>query len=326
MIELLKKLMYAPSVSGRENGIREIIKNEVAPYADEIRIDPMGNLIARKKGEGKRVVFAAHMDEIGYFVTFIDDKGLIKVGNVGGINPVSSCYDEVVSEKGVYGVIVPSSDKEMPKCEELIIDIGAKNKKQAEAKVEIGDFFVHSPRLKRLQGNRCIGRPFDDRVGCAVLIEALKNVKNTENDLYFVFTVQEEVGSRGAKPVAYGIEPDIGIAVDVTIAKDKPAAISASTVKLGGGVAIKVKDSSVICSYELVEMLRNLCEEKKIKYQDEIILAGGTDTSVIQVAKSGCMAGALSIPTAYIHTVNEMIDISDVKEAVKLTTLIAERI
>jgi len=326
MTELLKRLMLAPSVSGREDKVRNIIRKEVEPYADEIRVDPMGNLIVRKKGNGKKILFAAHMDEIGYFVTFIDEKGLIRVGNVGGINPLSSCYDEVVSEKGVYGVIAPSSNKEMPKCEELSIDIGAKTKKQAESKVEIGDFFVHSPRLKRLQGNRYIGRPFDDRVGCAVLIEALKNIKTTDNDLYFVFTVQEEVGSRGAKPAAYGIEPDIGIAVDVTIAKDKPATISASTVKLGGGVAIKVKDSSVICSYGLVEDLRKLCEGGKIKYQDEIILAGGTDTSVIQVAKTGCQAGALSIPTAYIHTVNEMIDISDVREAVKLTVAIAERI
>jgi len=326
MTELLKRLMLAPSVSGREDKVRNIIRKEVEPYADEIRVDPMGNLIVRKKGNGKKILFAAHMDEIGYFVTFIDEKGLIRVGNVGGINPLSSCYDEVVSEKGVYGVIAPSSNKEMPKCEELSIDIGAKTKKQAESKVEIGDFFVHSPRLKRLQGNRYIGRPFDDRVGCAVLIEALKNIKTTDNDLYFVFTVQEEVGSRGAKPAAYGIEPDIGIAVDVTIAKDKPATISASTVKLGGGVAIKVKDSSVICSYGLVEDLRKLCEDGKIKYQDEIILAGGTDTSVIQVAKTGCQAGALSIPTAYIHTVNEMIDISDVREAVKLTVAIAERI
>ncbi len=325
MTELLKKLMYAPSVSGREDKIREIIKKEVASYADEIRVDPMGNLIVRRMGKGKKVMLAAHMDEIGYFVTFIDDSGLIRVGNVGGINPLSSAYGEVVSEKGVYGVIVPSSDKEVPKCEELTIDIGVKTKKQAEAKVEIGDFFVHSPRLKRLQGNRYIGRPFDDRVGCAVLIEALKRAKATDNDLYFVFTVQEEVGLRGAKPAAYGIEPDIAIAIDVTSVGGKPQSPKTS-VRLGKGATVKIKDSSLICSYELCEKMRALADENNIRYQNEILLKGGTDAGSMQTAGGGCMAGGISIPTAYIHSVNEMIDISDVKEAVKLAVLIAERI
>ena len=325
MTELLKRLMLAPSVSGREHKVRDIIRNEVEPYADEIRVDPMGNLIVRKKGNGKKIMFAAHMDEIGYFVTFIDEKGLIRVGDVGGINPLSSCYGEVVSENGVYGVIVPSSDKDMPKCEELTIDIGVKTKKQAEAKVEIGDFFVHSPRLKRLNGNIYVGRPFDDRVGCAVLIEALKRIENTDNDLYFVFTAQEEVGLRGAKPAAYGIEPDIAIAVDVTSVGGKPQSPK-STVRLGKGATVKIKDSAVICSYELCERMRALATENKIKYQDEILLKGGTDAGSMQTARGGCMAGGISIPTAYIHSVNEMIDISDVKEAVKLATVIAERI
>ena len=325
MTELLKKLMLAPSVSGREDKVREIIKKEVSPYADEVKVDPMGNLIARKKGSGKKIMLAAHMDEIGYFVTYINENGLIKVGNVGGINTLSSCYGEVVSEKGVCGVIVPSSDKDMPKCEELTIDIGVKTKKQAEAKVEIGDFFVHSPRLKRLNGNIYVGRPFDDRVGCAVLIETLKRVKDTDNDLYFVFTVQEEVGLRGAKPAAYSIEPDIAIAIDVTSVGGKPQSPK-STVKLGKGATVKIKDSAVICSYELCEKMRALADENKIKYQDEILLKGGTDAGSMQTARGGCMAGGISIPTAYIHSVNEMIDISDVREAVKLATVIAERI
>ena len=326
MTELLKKLMMTPGVSGREYKIREVIRAEAEKYADEVTTDPMGNLIARKKGNGKKIMLVAHMDEIGYFATYIDSDGLIHLGAVGGINPMSSAYDTVVSERGVCGVAVPPDNTDIPKAEKLLVDIGVKTRKQAEAKVSIGDFFVHSPRLKRLAGNRYVGRPFDDRAGCLVLLEALKSVKNTENDLYFVFSVQEEVGSRGAKPAAYGIEPDIGIAVDVTTVSGKPASKSASKVKLGQGAAIKIKDSSVICSYELVEIMRRLAEERRIKCQDEIILAGGTDTSVIQVAKTGCQAGALSIPTAYIHTVNEMIDISDVREAVKLTVAIAERI
>ena len=326
MTELLKKLMMTPGVSGREYKIREVIRAEADKYADEVITDPMGNLIARKKGSGKKIMLVAHMDEIGYFATYIDGDGLVHLGAVGGINPLSSSFDTVVSEKGVCGVAVPPDNKEMPKTDKLCVDIGARTRKQAEARVSIGDFFVHSPRLKRLAGNRYIGRPFDDRVGCLVLLEALKSVKNTENDLYFVFSVQEEVGSRGAKPAAYGIEPDVGIAVDVTTVSGKPAPISASSVKLGNGAAIKIKDSSVICSYELVEIMKRLSSDRKIKCQDEIILAGGTDTSVIQVAKLGCMAGAISIPTAYIHTVNEMIDMGDVREAVKLACALCEEI
>ncbi len=325
MTELLKKLMLTTGVSGREGKIREVIKTEAEKYADEIFTDPMGNLIVRKKGNGKKIMLAAHMDEIGYFVTYIDEKGLIRVGAVGGINATAAAYSEVVSENGVYGTVVPSSKEEIPKANEMYIDIGARNRKHAESRVQIGDFFVHTPHLRRLSGNKYMGRPFDDRVGCLALLEALKNIKNTDNDLYFVFTVQEEVGSRGAKPAAYRIEADIGIAVDVTSVSGKPDSPK-SSAKLGNGAAIKIKDASVICSYEIVEKMREIANKKKIKHQDEIIISGGTDTSVIQVAGAGCLAGAISIPTAYIHSVNEMIDISDVKEAVKLICAVCEEI
>lgn len=325
MTELIKKLMFVPGISGREDKIAEVIKKEVEAYADEVYTDPVGNLIVHKKGNGKKVMFAAHMDEIGYFVTFIDDRGLIKVGNVGGINAIAGAFTQVVSEKGVYGVIVPSDMKDV-KVDGLYIDIGAKTKKQAEAKVKIGDYFVHVPAFRRLNGStRYIGRPFDDRIGCAVLIETLKNVKNTDNDLYFVFSVQEEVGCRGAKPAAYSIEPEVGIAIDVTAVGGKPGAPTMD-VKLGGGAAIKIKDASVICSYEIVNKMRELAKENKVKYQEEILIRGGTDTSAMQISKGGCLAGAISVPSAYIHSVNEMIDMSDVKEIVKLATLVAERI
>jgi len=317
--------MLTTGVSGRENKIREVIKAEAEKYADEIITDPMGNLIVHKKGNGKKIMLAAHMDEIGYFVTFIDEKGLIRVGAVGGINTLAASYSEVVSERGVYGIALPTESNELPKVDGIYVDIGAKTKKQAEAMVSIGDYFVHVPHIKRLCGNKYVGRPFDDRVGCLVLLEALKRVKDTENDLYFVFTTQEEVGLRGAKPAAYRIEPDIAIAVDVTAVGGKPTSPK-SKVKIGEGAAIKIKDSSVICSYEIVERMRELADESKIKHQDEILLKGGTDTAAMQISRAGCLVGAISIPTAYIHSVNEMIDLSDVKEAVKLATVIAERI
>ena len=325
MTELLKRLMLVTGVSGREDKIREAIKKEVEPYADEINVDPMGNLVVRKKGRGKKVMFCAHMDEIGFFVNYIDENGFIKVSAVGGINPLSAAFTEVVSENGVYGVIVPESSKETPKVDTMYIDIGAKTKKQAQSKVKIGEYFVCVPKLRRLMGTRYVGRPFDDRIGCAIMIEALKNIKETENDLYFVFSTQEEVGSRGARPASFSVSPEIGIALDVTATGDKPGA-SPMAVSLGKGCTIKIKDPGAISSPELVKDMRRIAEENKIKYQNEVLLFGGTDASSMQVAGSGAKVSVISIPSAFIHSGVEMIDMFDVKEAVKLTTLLAERL
>ena len=324
MKDLLKRLMLTPSVSGREDKIREAIIKEVEPYADEISVDAMGNLIVRKKGNGKKIMFCAHMDEIGFFVTNIEESGRLSVCGVGGLNTLSASFQEVVSENGVVGVIFPDNSKEIPKAENLTIDIGAKNKKQAEKLVEIGDFFVCQPKLVKLQNQRYIGRPVDDRVGCAILIDALKKV-NSENDLYFVFSVQEEVGGRGAKPAAFGIAPDFGIAIDVTLSKDAGESMP-TKAKLGGGCAIKIKDSGVICSPSLVKKMRELSKEYGIKYQDEIILAGGTDASPMQIAGRGTVVGAISVPMSNIHTSCEMFDMLDVKEAVKLTIALCEKL
>ena len=325
MTELLKRLMFTSGIPGREDKIREAIKKEVEPYADEVSVDPVGNLIARKKGNGKKIMLCAHMDEIGFFVTFIDDKGLIKVSQAGGILPLACAYGEVVSENGVHGVIVPEEGKDKPTVDDMYIDIGATTKKQAEKKVKVGDYFVAMPCFRRLMGKKYIGRPFDDRVGCAIMVEALKQVKKTDNDLYIVFSTQEEVGSRGSKPAAYSIAPDIGIAFDVTGTGEKPGA-KPLAIKLGGGCTIKLKDDSVICSPELVKQMRAIAEENKVKYQNEVLPYGGTDTSVIQVAGRGAQVSAISIPTAYIHTGVEMVDMDDVLGAVKLTALLCEKL
>jgi endoglucanase len=326
MTDLLKKLMFTSGVSGRENGICQLIKKEVEPYADEITVDAVGNLIVRKKGNGKKIMFAAHMDEIGFFVTTIDSKGFAHISPVGGINYISASFTEVVSEKGVYGALVPSSKSgEAPKAEDVYIDIGAKNKKQAEKYVSIGDYFVVAPKFRRLLNNRYIGRPFDDRIGCLILIEALKNIKESKNDLYFVFTVQEEVGLRGSKPASYNVSPDIGIALDVTGTGDKLGG-GKMEVSLGKGCAIKIKDSSVICSHEIVSKMRELAKENNIKYQDEMLPAGGTDTAAMQITGKGAKVGAISIPSAFIHSGVEMIDMADVKEAIKLTTVLAKEL
>lgn len=325
MIDLLKKLMCSSGVSGREYKIRETIKNEVSAYCDEVTVDAIGNLIAHKKGNGKRVMIAAHMDEIGYFATHITSEGFVKVSPIGGINYLSGAFSTVVSENGVVGMLASVKLDEAPSADGVYIDIGARDKKQAQARVKIGDFFVHTPSIKRLLGTRYIGRPFDNRAGCAALIEALRTVKETDNDLYFVFTAQEEVGCKGARTAAYQIKPDVGIAVDVARTDDK---IGSDTynVKLGKGPTIKIKDGSVICNYDLVMELREIAKAGGIKYQDEMLSRGGTDTSQLQLAGAGTRAGAICIPCAFMHTTNEMIDVNDIKNAARLLALVAEKI
>ncbi len=325
MFDILKKLMFTSGMSGREDKIREVIKKEIENYCDDISVDNLGNLIAHKKGNGKKIMLCAHMDEIGFFVTSIDDSGFIRIAPMGGINYLYSAFTEVVSENGVHGALVPSVKDSIPKAEELYIDIGAKDKKAAEKVVTIGDYFVYEPKIRRLQGARYIGRPFDDRVGCAILIEAIKTIKKPQNDLYFVFSVQEEVGARGSKPASYSIAPDIGIALDVTATGDKLGS-STMEVKLGKGCAIKIKDSGVICDIDTVKKMREIAKEAKIKYQDEILTFGGTDASMMQIAGNGARVGAISIPSAFIHTGVEMIDMGDVKEALKLTIALCNKL
>ncbi len=325
MIDLLKKLMLTQGVSGREYKIRDMIKSEIEPYCDEISVDNMGNLIARKRGNGKKIMLCAHMDEIGFFVTNIDEKGFIHIAPIGSINYLYSSFTEVISENGTHGVLVPSSKDGVPKCEDLYIDIGAKNKKQAEKRVAIGDFFTYEAKLRHLLGNRYIGRPFDDRIGCLILIETMKAIKKPHNDLYFVFSVQEEVGSRGSKTATYGIAPDIGIALDVTGTGDKLGG-GKMAVSLGEGCAIKIKDSGVICSHDIVEKMREIAKDGKVKYQNEMLLYGGTDASSMQITGKGARVGVISIPSAFIHSGVEMIDMSDVKEAIKLSILLCNKL
>lgn len=319
----LKELCTCPSVSGREQRIREKIKALVTPFCDECKTDKLGNLIAVKRGdgEGKKIMLAAHMDEIGFLVTFIEDSGMIRVAPVGGISFTAAAYSPVVSENGVKGAVVPD-EKTKPeefKADNFYIDIGAKNKKRAEAQVKIGDFFVLTPRLERLSGGRVCGRPLDDRVGCAVLLavaESLANLK-TKDDIYYVFSVQEEVGCRGAMTAAFAIAPDVALCVDVTATGDVPGA-TPMACSLGGGAAVKIKDASVICDESLTAELCRIAKDKGIKFQREILLFGGTDTSSMQLAGAGASVGALSVPTRYIHTGSETCELSDAEACAAL--------
>ena len=319
----LKELCLCPSVSGREDKIREKLSGLIAPFCDTVSVDKLGNLIAHKKGtgEGKRIMLAAHMDEIGFIVTFIEDSGMLRVAPVGGISTVAAAYAPVVSENGVRGTVVPEANvkPEELKTDKLYIDIGAKTKKSAEAKIGIGDFFVVAPSLTKLGGGRVCGRPLDDRIGCAVLLSIAQTLASEElaDEIYYVFSVQEEVGCRGALPAAFAIAPDIALCFDVTGTGDVPSA-SPMACSLGKGAAVKIKDASVICDEGIVRALCDVARDKGIPYQKEVLLYGGTDTSSMQLAGAGAAVGALSIPTRYIHSGSETCELSDAQACASL--------
>ncbi|MBP5155401.1 MAG: M20/M25/M40 family metallo-hydrolase [Clostridia bacterium] len=321
MFELIRMFQRELSVSGGENTLADVIAGVLEPVADKITRDAMGNLIVYKKGRygAKKVMIAAHMDEIGFVATAIEDSGMIRVSNIGGINPVASSYTPVEFENGAKGVLVveDGTKPEDISNKKLLVDIGADNASAAKRRVHVGDFCACAPMLYRLNKNRAVSKAFDDRLGCAVAAYAALNCKKPAFDTYYVFTVQEELGCRGSKPAAFTVMPDYALAIDVTPA---PAAGNPDklTVKLGAGAAVKVKDSSVICSPMLVDRLAELAEEKNIKYQYEVLSAGGTDTSSMQIAGTGCHAACISIPTRYVHTPVETVDLRDVKACADL--------
>lgn len=323
--QTLKELCLCPSISGREDNIRALLSEKIAPLADTVETDALGNLIAKKRGNraGARVMLCAHMDEIGFLVTFIEEDGWVRVAPVGGIRAAMSVGSFVISEKGVKGVLVAEDGVKAADLavDKMYIDLGAKSRREAERRVAIGDFFVCRPELCRLGGTRVVGRPLDDRVGCAVLLDIAEQLADGDfaGEVAYVFSVQEEVGCRGALPAAFGLAPDYALCFDVTGTGDVPGA-KAMACKLGGGAAVKIKDSSVICHAGLVEALCTLAEEKGIRYQREILLYGGTDTSSMQLAGGGTRAGALSIPSRYIHSGVETCDLSDAKACADLAT------
>ena len=325
MYTTLRKLLpVTPSVSGREAGIRQILSDMMRPLCDEITVDAMGNLICCKRGTASapaRVMLCAHMDEIGFMVTFIEDSGLLRIAPIGGISYGAASFGEVTFENGTKGVLVCEGDVpagQIPKAEKCYVDIGAASAKEAGRRVKIGDCCALTPRVTKLNAHRVCGRPLDDRIGCACLVQIARALQTPADDMYYVVSVQEEVGLRGAKPAAFAIDPDLALIFDVTATGDVPGA-KPMAVKLGAGVAVKIKDSSVICHTGLVGELLDTAKEKGIAAQCEILTFGGTDTAAVQMTGTGCRAGALSIPTRYIHSGVEMIDLRDAEAAVALT-------
>ena len=320
MLEILERVTAGFGPAGQEKNIRELIKTEIEDYVDELKVDNMGNLIAIKKGngEGQKIMLAAHMDEIGIMITHIDDDGFLRFTTVGGVNPKHLVNRNFVFEDGTVGTVgVEKLDsyKDL-KLDKLFLDIGAENKEKAREIVGIGDVAVYQKKFNN-NGQRVISNSLDDRAGCAVLISLLKEMDDSINDIYAVFTVQEEVGTRGAGPAAFGIEPDLALAVDVTGTGDTPEAHTMD-VKLGNGAAIKVMDRGSIAHPGIKKMLAELAEENEISYQYEVLEFGATDARAIQLSRGGVPSGTLSIPTRYIHSPSEMLELDDLRDCTNL--------
>ena len=261
------------------------------------------------------------MDEIGLIVTHIDKKGFLRFSNVGGVAvPRLGCL-RVLFRNGQMGVI--NQEKTGNTMDKLFIDIGVTSKEEAEQKVSIGDFAVFRQDFVDM-GKRLVSKAMDDRIGCVVLIEAAKRLKDCPNEVHFVFTVQEEVGCRGAGTSAYEIAPDLAIALDVTRTGDTPEAHTMD-VALGNGAAIKVKDSSVIANPKVREFLVKVAKEFDITHQLEVLESGGTDAGPMQRSRGGVPSGVISIPTRHLHSPSEMIDMDDVEACVKLLTAVLEK-
>ena len=333
MKDLIKKLTEAYGPSGAEEQVREMIRAEVEPYADQIDVDVMGSLICRVKpsappagAEPKRIMVAAHMDEIGIVVSYIDEKGFIRFSPVGGLNPYVLMGQKVRFGNGTIGVFGTERIEDIKelKFEKMFIDIGAATRDEAQAKVAIGDAAVMHRDFSDL-GNRVSSKAMDDRIACAVVIEAMKRAKPVAHEVCYVFTTQEELGLRGAKAAAYAVNPSVGIAVDVTVWGDTPECAPFNVV-LGGGAAIKAKDSSLIAHPKLKRLMVDVAERQGIKYQLEVLEHGGTDAGAIQLTREGVPAGTISIPCRYVHTPVETVDIGDVEACVSLLAAVVDEL
>ncbi|MCP4248007.1 MAG: M42 family metallopeptidase [bacterium] len=337
-MELLKELTETPGVPGREERVRDLLVERTKGLFDEHRVDPMGNLICRRKAGRKprgdkalqRVMLACHIDEIGFYVKFIDKQGHLRIQHVGGFDTRNLFARRVLvqGKKDLIGVLNPTgrpihlaSDEEKKKTYkvgEFFVDL-FRPAAEVRRLVHIGDPVTLVQPLD-VVGKVATGKALDNRVASWVAINALRKVgRRSPYDIYFVATVQEEVGCRGAGPGAFGIEPDVGIALDTTLACDTPGISDHEAVtRLGGGVGIKVLDGGSISHHGLFTEFVDLAESKKIKHQREILPLGGTDAATVQRASIGRKTITLSVPTRYIHTVTEAVHQDDLKAAVNL--------
>ena len=336
-VPLLAEICEAPGAPGFEQKIREIVLREIEGLVDEYSLDNLGNIIAVKKGsEDKKVMVGAHMDEIGFIVTHIDDDGFVRFHTLGGFDPKTLTAQRVIihGKKDLVGVMgskpihvmSPEERNKVPKTTDYFIDLGMK-KEEVEKYIEIGNPITRERHL--IEMGDCVNcKSIDNRVSVFILIETLKALKGKSipYDLYATFTVQEEVGIRGAQIASLAVNPDFGFGLDTTIAYDVPGASAHEKItSLGEGAGIKIMDSQTICDYRMVEFMKKIADENNIKWQAEILPAGGTDTAMIQRMNSGgAISGAVSIPTRHIHQVIEMAHKEDIDNSIKLLTKCVE--
>ncbi|MPM84777.1 putative aminopeptidase YsdC [bioreactor metagenome] len=315
---LLKTLCDMVSPSGCEEKIMKLISKEAGPYADDMEKDGLGSLIVHKKGPGKKLALYAHADEIGFIATYIDDNGFVYFSALGGISVENIIRRAVIFTNGVRGVIsYPEKIKVADlKINDCYIDIGTLSKEESSRLISIGQCATYEAKLVKI-GQRVVGKAVDNRAGCFVLLEALKQIKHSEYDLYFIFTVQEEVGLRGAKTATYKVDPDIALAVDTTGSGDTPDGLKMD-VKLSKGPAIKIKDGGVITHPKVKNWLFASAKKAGIPFQSEVIAEGSTDAGAASVSRGGVMSGGIAIPARYFHTAVESADLGDINGAVQL--------
>ncbi len=322
MKQLIQKLVETVGPSGYEQAVRDVVRGEIEGRVDDIRVDAMGNLIAYKKatqqpGSGLKVMLSAHMDEIGVIATHIDENGFVRFTTIGGVRPLTCIGGRVKFLNGAQGVIYMDrldDPNKTPSIQDLYIDLGASSR--SDSPVKVGDLAAFDRPFLDL-GGRLVSKAMDDRISVAVLIETIKNLQDTPHELYFVFSTQEEVGLRGATTAAFGVDPDVGVAVDVTGTGDMPRS-GYMEVGLGKGPAIKVRDGGMLSDPRVVRWMVTAAEKEHMPYQLEVLEGGTTDARAIQLARAGVPSGCLSVPTRYIHSPSEMVDYNDVQNSVKL--------
>lgn len=337
MEEILRKLVEAPSVSGFEEDISKLLKKELEPFVDEVKSDRIGNVIARKGSGSPKIMIAAHMDEIGLIVKYINKKGFVIFDKIGGwderILPTKKVL--IHGSKGpVLGVIgykpvhLQESDeqKKPVKLKEMFIDIGASSEDDVKkAGVGVGDFITNHGTLEKLGKSRVTGHAFDNRIGCLSMIEIAKSLKKFKGTLYLVGTVKEEIGLIGVRGSSFSVNPDVMLAVDTTIAGDMPGLTEEEApLKLGDGPSLEIKDGMGVVHPRVKKWVTETAKRGKIKIQLEVMSGGATDASIVPTVREGIPAGAITIPVRYIHAPVEVADMRDVKNCVKLYVKLVE--
>jgi len=341
LVEALEKLSNANGVTGREDEVRELMKQYLKPYVDETREDRLGNLIAFKKGnkDAPTVMLAAHMDEVGLMIKNIKKKGFLQFAKVGGIDDRVLLAQKVIvhTDKGpLIGVVgskpphiqTEEEQKKVVDADRLFIDVGAKDKNEAEKMgVQVGDVVSFDTKFVQIGENVVLGKALDDRVGCAMMVETMKRLQKVDCNVYAVGTIQEEVGLRGATIAAFQVAPDVCIVLETTVAGDMPGVEEGKApAKMGEGPVVTVADAGLIAHPKILRLLIDSAKEHKIPYQLETGIRGSTDAARISLSREGVPSGVISVATRYIHSPAAILNLDDAEKTVKLAVAAIENV